>query len=305
MASQNRSESHGEHGIHFVRLSEVSGLGLGLQGRETQGRTKPWLHDSSEWSQESLASFKCGDSSLSDAISACFFLQLHSCAIRDIGKSHTGNYSANSGTVCRDSADPPHSNDRGWKISMPTRWAENQSMLARRFFGATIVQAILCGAIAWGLAWWFGPQSPGDRLALPSAFKFGTAFLFAGSWFLHVGRQKVRMERQLEFRRALLMALLFSVLFVSVQTFGLWGFVNATRDYQNPQLNTHGFVFMFAALHAMHFLVAQSVLLWVTLAAFCDRYDHEYYFGVTFANWFWHALGIAWLAILCVFSIAS
>ena len=77
------------------------------------------------------------------------------------------------------------------------------------------------------------------------------------------------------------------------------------KDYQQTQTNAHGFVFMFAALHAMHFLVAQSVLLWVTLAAFCDRYDHEYYFGVTFAAWFWHVLGIAWLAILCVFSVAT
>ena len=100
-----------------------------------------------------------------------------------------------------------------------------------------------------------------------------------------------------------ILALLFAVLFTSVQSYGLWAFMRSTRDYQNPQLNTHGFVFMFAALHAMHFVVAQSVLLWVTLSAFLDRYDHEYYWGVTVCTYFWHLLGIVWLGLLAVFGI--
>ena len=188
---------------------------------------------------------------------------------------------------------------------MTNRWAENQSLMARRFFAATVVQALICIGLATGLAWGFGTSPQSEQLQLPTAFRFGTMFLAIGSWFLHVSRNHVRREKQIEFRRSLKLALLFAVLFVGVQSFGLWDFVKGTRDYDNPQLNSHGFVFMFTALHAMHFLVAQSVLLWVTLAAHLDRYDHEYYFGVSFATWFWHALGIAWVAILCVFSIAG
>lgn len=178
-------------------------------------------------------------------------------------------------------------------------------MMARRFFLATIVQAAVCITLAVVLAWVFKAPPATNRIRLPMAFQFGTGFLLFGSWFLHVSLKHVRVERQTEFRRSLLLALAFAVLFVGVQSYGLWGFVQSTKDYQNTQMNTHGFVFMFSSLHAMHFLVAQSVLLWVTLAAHCDRYDHEYYFGVTFAAWFWHALGIAWLAILWVFSIAA
>lgn len=177
--------------------------------------------------------------------------------------------------------------------------------MARRFFLATIVQAAVCIGLAVGLAAVFGAPAQTERIRLPAAFKLGTLFLIVGSVFLHISRNHVRVENQPKFRRALLLALVFAILFVGVQSFGLWGFMKSTKDYQNPQLNTHGFVFMFATLHAMHFLIAQSVLLWVTLAAFCDRYDHEYYWGVTFATWFWHALGIAWLAILWVFSVAS
>lgn len=188
---------------------------------------------------------------------------------------------------------------------MTSRWAENQTMMARRFFLATIAQAGVSVGLAILLGKLFGQPPRTETVQLPESFKLGTAFLAIGSWFLHCGLNYVKQERQLEFRRSLLQALGFAILFVGVQSFGLWGFMRSTADYQNPQLNTHGFVFMFAALHGMHFLIAQSVLLWVTLAAHYDRYDHEYYFGVTFAAWFWHALGIAWLAILFVFSIVT
>lgn len=188
---------------------------------------------------------------------------------------------------------------------MVTRWAEQQSFMARRFFLASVFQAIVCLALALGLAWLFKVPAPTKNVELPVSFQASTAFLGLGSWFLHRAWNQVKLERQTEFRRSLAIALACAVLFVSVQSFGLWGFMKSTNDYRNPQQNTHGFVFMFAVLHGMHFVVAQSVLLWVTLAARYDRYDHEYYFGVTFATWFWHLLGIAWVAILFVFATAG
>ena len=58
---------------------------------------------------------------------------------------------------------------------------------------------------------------------------------------------------------------------------------------------------MFAVLHVLHFTVAMMFLVYVMLRSFQDRYDHEYYFGVTVCTWFWHVLGIVWVAILLVF----
>ncbi|APZ96091.1 hypothetical protein [Fuerstiella marisgermanici] len=188
---------------------------------------------------------------------------------------------------------------------MSSRWAENQSLMVRRFFLATVLQVAVCIAVAWSLALIFKAPPPSDRLRLPAAFQFCTVFLLLGSWFLHAALTNVKVERQARFRRALLLALGFATLFVGVQSFGMWSFLKGTTVQQTSQLNTHGFVFMFVAMHAMHFLIAQSVLMWVTLASFYDRYDHEYYFGVAFAAWFWHALGIVWLGILWVFTVAA
>ena len=88
------------------------------------------------------------------------------------------------------------------------------------------------------------------------------------------------------------------------QSYGMSALVKSISPQLEMQTSIHGMVIMFAAIHAMHFIVAQSILLWVTLSAFADRYDHEYYWGVTFACWCWHVLGIVWRGILCIFAIA-
>lgn len=184
-------------------------------------------------------------------------------------------------------------------------WNLIRTRLTRRFFLAVLVQASVAGAIAAGLALLNGRPAPTPRLTLPAAFQFATFFLALGSWLVHRAVHFVRLERQPEFRLFLLLALATAALFTGIQSFGLYQFTSGVAGSPDTQLNVHGFVFMFTALHALHFVIAQSVLLWVTLCAMVDRYDHEYYWGVTFAAWCWHVLGIVWVAILCVFAIAS
>lgn len=187
---------------------------------------------------------------------------------------------------------------------MTNRWDQTRASLARRFFLATVLQAavVITGGLA--LVAMMGPPQLSEALRLPTAFQCGTLFLAIGSWCLHDAHVHVRLERQHRFRRSLLLAIIAAVLFVSVQSYGLWALIKSIPPSMEMQTSVHGMVIMFAAIHAMHFIVAQSVLLWVTLSAFADRYDHEYYWGVTFAAWCWHALGIVWIGILCIFAIA-
>jgi cytochrome c oxidase subunit 3 len=132
-----------------------------------------------------------------------------------------------------------------------------------------------------------------------------TLLLAVGSWQLEMARMSVRREKQPEFRRSLLQALISAMAFVAVQGYGLWAIDKGDRSAAEAQLGVHGFVIMFTALHAMHFVVAQSILLWVTISAFADRYDHEYSWGVTFAAGFWHILGVVWMCILFVFTTSN
>lgn len=187
---------------------------------------------------------------------------------------------------------------------MPNRWDLIRVSLARRFFVASLLQTVVVLVAALGFAAIFGRQAPAEKLRLPWAFVVSTCFLGLGSWYLEQAHGQVRRERQIEFRRSLLLALMFAMLFVAVQGFGLWAIDKGIRDPYQSQVGVHGFVIMLTALHGMHFIIAQSVLLWVTLSAFADRYDHEYFWGITFAAWCWHVLGIVWLGILFVFTMA-
>jgi len=98
-------------------------------------------------------------------------------------------------------------------------------------------------------------------------------------------------------------ALVAGVLFVALQATAL----NWLLRRQMPEDASTGaapFVAVLACLHAMHFVVALMFLAFVFASAQIDRYDHEYYWGVTVCAWFWHVLGIVWLAVLGVMAIA-
>ena len=188
---------------------------------------------------------------------------------------------------------------------MADRWDVIRVPLARRFFLATILQAVVVLAVSLLLGAVFGRQAAAERLRLPWAFVLSTVLLAVGSWKLELARMHVSREKQPEFRRSLLEALLSAMAFVAVQGYGLWAIDKGGNSAEEAQLGVHGCVIMYTALHAMHFLVAQSILLWVTLSAFADRYDHEYSWGVTFAAGFWHILGVVWICILFVFTTAN
>ena len=138
----------------------------------------------------------------------------------------------------------------------------------------------------------------------PAAFLVSTVLLLVGSISLARARGFVRRERQRPFRRHLLFALAAGTLFVSTQTYALTSLIRQ-QPPEEAAVGAGAFVAVMAALHGMHFVVALMFLVFITVNAFADRYDHEYYWGVTVCAWFWHILGIVWLAVLAVIVIAS
>lgn len=186
---------------------------------------------------------------------------------------------------------------------MVDRYAGRQSRFAVHFFGLTV--ALLSAALlaAEALIHYVGYARSGGSVRLPPALILSTACLAAGSWFLQSAWSDVRRERQRPFRKQLLWALAAGTAFVALQFFGLWCLLqNQSGEAESSGANA--FVFVFAAMHVMHFTVALLFLVLVTLRAHADRYDHEYYWGVTVCACFWHFLGVVWLAILGVLMIA-
>lgn len=149
---------------------------------------------------------------------------------------------------------------------------------------------------------------PGQPFHFPPVFWMSTVALATGSIAMQRAVGFVRRERQRAFRGQLIVALVAGTVFVMLQIAGLKVLIDAREaapvaetTESLPTIGAKPYVVVAAALHAMHFVVAILFLVYVTVNGFFDRYDHEVHFSVRFCAWFWHALGIIWIALLCVF----
>jgi len=175
--------------------------------------------------------------------------------------------------------------------------------VAIRFFAAAVLVAGVAGGVTLLLFVWRPPQ-PRDDLVLPAAFGATTLLLLVTSFWLHRAVQMVRRERQRPFCRSLLAALATGTLFVGIQVYGLLCLITGKHPGE-AQTGARPFVFVFAAMHALHVFVALLFLVFVTVQARAGRYDHEYYWGPLVTGWFWHALGFVWLVLLGVMATGT
>jgi cytochrome c oxidase subunit 3 len=175
--------------------------------------------------------------------------------------------------------------------------------MAVRFILASAVVYAVSLVLAAALIHFLPPYLDPEHVVFPPAFWFTTVLLAVGSGSLQYGASCVRRERQKPFRRSLVIALVAGMLFVGIQIYGLECLIG-NQVPEEVQTGANAFLVMLGVLHAMHFSLALLFLIWVTLSALADRYDHEYSWGVTLCAWFWHALGIVWCLILVIFAIA-
>ncbi len=176
---------------------------------------------------------------------------------------------------------------------------------ALRYFHVLVLVFVSAGGLAAGLIYLLPAFGSPATFSLPGAFWLSSGCLALSSLMQHRSIQAVRWERQRKFRRRLLLALVAGIGFVAVQSYGLWClFQYQPRTTQAASTGPEAFVFVLTLLHGMHVTIALMFLTYVFLKSLTYRYDHEYYWGVTFCSLFWHALGIVWLGILAVFLIA-
>lgn len=184
------------------------------------------------------------------------------------------------------------------------RYAREPSTFASRFFAAMLV--VFAGAIGISqLCVWLGQGRPLASWGhFPPIFVLSSLLLLLGSGCLHAGLSAVKCEALPTLRRYLLSGLAFGTGFVGIQMYGLWSMLQA-RPIDDASTGVIPFVFLAAALHGMHFTIALMFLTYITVKAFANRYDHEYYWGVLVCTWFWHGLGMLWCAILVLFLVTS
>jgi cytochrome c oxidase subunit III len=179
----------------------------------------------------------------------------------------------------------------------------SRSEFAVRFAVVSAVLLALACALCLLLLRVFPPLPTKSPTQFSPAFAVSTLLLAVGSVSLWRAHGLVRRERQAPFRRNLITALAAGTAFVGTQSYALTCLIRQ-QPPDEAATGAGAFVAVIAALHAMHFVVALLCLVFITVWAFADRYDHEYYWGVTVCTWFWHILGIVWVVVLGVMAIA-
>ncbi|MFV0445477.1 MAG: hypothetical protein ACK5Q5_18005 [Planctomycetaceae bacterium] len=198
---------------------------------------------------------------------------------------------------------PSTSTNDYWRHDAAPR-SPSRSQIALRSFALGLSSVVMAALLAWLLARVLGRTSHAE-FRFPVAFLITTPLLVIGSAALSLARRAVQRERQARFRLWLHRSLVIGIIFMGVQTYALWTIIPPERTSDGASTGVAPLVLALAALHGLHFLVASWFLAYVVVQAEAGRYDHEYYWGVSVCASFWHALGIAWGAILAVYSIVA
>src|SRR6516162_9411971 len=168
------------------------------------------------------------------------------------------------------------------------------SRLALRFIFVAVAIYAAAGALAILLICCVPAAAASGGVVFPPIFWLTSVLLGLNSGFMQHAVHCVRCERQRPFRRSLVCALVAGTVFVGAQSYGLKSLMG-NQDPDETQTGANAFIAIMATLHAMHLSLALLFLVWVTLNALEDRYDHEYSWGVSVCSWFWHGLGIVWV----------
>lgn len=140
--------------------------------------------------------------------------------------------------------------------------------------------------------------APPDGLELPTILWASTVAIVASSYTIHTALQGVRHERQLRFRRHMMLTLLLGVAFLMLQAPGLSQLLVA--HWQHEPIQLYGWVFFLILLHAAHLLGGLGPLAVVTYQAHCHRYDHEHHGPIKYLAMYWHFLDAVWIALFAV-----
>lgn len=169
------------------------------------------------------------------------------------------------------------------------------------FFFSSILLFVLYVALRLSPEAGLRPQS----FYLPRSFVPSTMLLIGVSGALEWALRAARRNRTNDVRIASIAALIMGVLFVVVQSEGMYRLVVAATNVASSRNSTYALTFVLAFLHALHVVGGIVGLLITVWNANEDRYDHERHFGLQFCTVYWHFLDIVWVLLMACFIVAG
>ncbi len=169
------------------------------------------------------------------------------------------------------------------------------------FFFSSILLFVLYVALRLSPESGLRPQS----FYLPRSFVPSTMLLVGVSGALEWALRAARRDRSTEVRFASVVALIMGVLFMLVQSEGMYRLVVAATTVASSRNSTYALTFVLAFLHALHVVGGIVGLVITVWNANRDRYDHERHFGLRFCTVYWHFLDVVWVLLMACFIITG
>ncbi len=169
------------------------------------------------------------------------------------------------------------------------------------FFFSSILLFVLYVALRLSPESGLRPQS----FYLPRSFVPSTMLLVGVSGALEWALRAARRDRSTEVRIASIAALIMGVLFMLVQSEGMYRLVVAATTVASSRNSTYALTFVLAFLHALHVVGGIVGLVITVWNASRDRYDHERHFGLRFCTVYWHFLDVVWVLLMACFIITG
>lgn len=173
-------------------------------------------------------------------------------------------------------------------------------------FLAALTMFFVAGVASFVVIRITGPNSPpmGD-LHMPFGLWISTGLLLASGFTFQNAVQNVRREKQVPFRRDIILTVLLTLAFLIVQAFSLSELLAAHEVNRVRGFALYSLVMSLVIIHAVH-VVGGLVPLGIVLSkSFKGYYDHESYEGVRHCAMYWHFLDAVWLIMIGTFVIAS
>jgi cytochrome c oxidase subunit 3 len=140
-------------------------------------------------------------------------------------------------------------------------------------------------------------------LALPQAFYLSLVVIVLSSFTMHFAKTKVMKEERKISMLLLWTTFLLGTAFIWLQFKGFSEMINDFGiNFTGPTSTTKGtFIFLIAAVHIAHVVVALISVLVVIYNHYKQRYKDGKTLGIELAATFWHFVDILWIYLFLFF----
>lgn len=169
-------------------------------------------------------------------------------------------------------------------------------------FLAALFMLFAASLVAYAVIRITGTLSPeAGTIHMPAILWGSTLAMLASSITMHMALTRIKKNLIGPFKTMMLATLALAVLFLTMQTPGLYQLLTDHYDSMAQQIHIYGLLFVLVLLHAAHILGGLFPLAISTFKAQKNRYSQDKHNPILYLTMYWHFLDGVWIVMFAVF----